>query len=256
MTFAHHTWFVEQGHLMTQMASQEITQIWQEGAPVTLPKGDTLGLDVVPPATVCILMEGFAKLVTMNDDGKRFALTVLRPGDFFGGLSPTTSPPPQHTPAFAQLELLEPVTDVTLVQMPQPRLKALLDANPTLNASVMQYLEGRTRLVQRKLTDMLFKDVHARIAQLLLDFCFDHGDECPYAVGLRRDVVLRHHEIAELVGASRPVTSAVLSQFLKADLLHKHDGKLCLNDVDTLQQVALNGVSAMPSTPGLALSSR
>jgi CRP-like cAMP-binding protein len=180
MTFAHHTWFVEQGHRMTQMARDEIAQIWQEGAPVTLPKGDALGIDVVPPATVCILMEGFAKLVTMNADGKRFALTVLQPGDFFGGLSTTsTASDTTPMPALSQLELLEPVTDVTLVQMPQPRLKALLDANPALSASVMQYLEGRTRLVQRKLTDMLFKDVHARVAQLLLDFCFDHGDECP-----------------------------------------------------------------------------
>lgn len=256
MTFAHHTWFVEQGHLMTQMAREEIAQIWQEGAPLSLPKGDALGLDVVPPATVCILMEGFAKLVTMNDDGKRFALTVLRPGDFFGGLSPDTLGHTPTTPSLSQLELLEPVTDVTLVQMPQPRLKSLLDANPALSASVMQYLEGRTRLVQRKLTDMLFKDVHARVAQLLLDFCFDHGDECPYAVGLRRDVVLRHHEIAELVGASRPVTSAVLSQFLKADLLHKHDGKLCLNDVDGLHQVAAHGATAMPNGQPAVLSSR
>ena len=99
--------------------------------------------------------------------------------------------------------------------------------------------------VQRQLSDVVFKDVHARIAQTLLDMVFHYAELCPYAFGVVRDVCLTHQEISELIGASRPVTSLALNDLIRADLVHKHDRFLCLQDLSGLGIVAQGGYQAL-----------
>ncbi|MCS6266271.1 MAG: winged helix-turn-helix domain-containing protein [Vampirovibrio sp.] len=99
--------------------------------------------------------------------------------------------------------------------------------------------------MQRQLSDVVFKDVHARIAQTLLDMVFHYAELCPYAFGVVRDVCLTHQEISELIGASRPVTSLALNDFSRADLVHKHDRFLCLQNIPGLEIVAQEGYQAL-----------
>jgi CRP-like cAMP-binding protein len=106
-------------------------------------------------------------------------------------------------------------------------------------------LERRKRVLEKRITSILFKDVCARTAELLVDFVEKYGVECPEDEHKSsRDVVLTHQEVADFVGAARPVISSVISDMLKADILHKHSKALCVRDIERLKSLAEHGIKA------------
>jgi CRP/FNR family transcriptional regulator, cyclic AMP receptor protein len=211
------------------------------GTTVALAKGGNLMPSEEPSPCVYIIRQGFCKLMMLNDEGKRFSISILKDGHFWGAILPDDGLLSERLPNTEPEIFLEAFSPCLLLRVDHARFIQVLAEHPDLYRPVMHYLHTKNKLLQRTLANLLFKDVHARIAQLLLDLLFDHGETCPYAFGLKRDLQLRHHDIAELIGASRPVTSLALGDFLKADLIHKHDGFICLQEVTAIQQVAQGG---------------
>ncbi|MFM7468702.1 MAG: Crp/Fnr family transcriptional regulator [Vampirovibrionales bacterium] len=239
------TWYVQHTQLTERLSDAEQSLFKTEGLVKILEKGQFfLPSESEYPEGIHIILKGYAKLLTMNMEGKRFAISIMQPGDFLGQLIKEPSAPSQEP--IQNEDFLEMMTTTHLLCVKKDTFQRVVTENPQLCIHVLQMLQGKTQVFHRKLSDLLFKDVHARIAQLFLDLTFTHGKECPYAFGLKRDLRLKHHEIAELVGASRPVTSMTLNQFLKQDLIHKHDGLICLNNIQGLQHVAQRGAVAMP----------
>lgn len=244
-------WSVEKTNLLHKLSPTEFTRLKTEGTLLSLEKGASLpmGVDITDIQTVVLLVTGVAKLVTLNVEGKRFSLSLLQTGDFLGALP--TFKASEHDP----VEFVEAVIPCQVLTIRQSIFQTVLEANPALYTFVLQQVQGKLQQVQQKLSDLLFKDVHARIAQLFLDMMFHYAEPCPYAFGVNKDISLKHHEIAELIGASRPVTSIALGELLKADLIHKHDGFFCLYDLEGLKTVAGLGAKALknlyPGTPKL-----
>lgn len=239
------TWYIQQTHLNTKLSQEEQRLFCNKGTCMLLEKGQMFApSESTLPEGVHIITRGYAKLLTMNTEGKRFAISILQPGDFLGSL--VASQVQTRSQSQDADDFLEMMSNVEMLCVDKKVFQEVITQNPQLCINVLQILQGRTQTFQRKVSDLLFKDVHARIAQLFLDLTFSHGEKCPYAFGLKRDLRLKHHEIAELVGASRPVTSMALSQFLKHDLIHKHDGLICLNDIEGLKRVVQLGANGMP----------
>lgn len=243
------TWHIDKINLLERLSQEELALFQSEGSTITLERGQQVdGLEAPgEPRYVYLLTNGYAKLATMNEEGKRFSIAILQAGSLFGRVlraETLSSGEPDDD------EFLEALSEVRLLRLRNERFASVLQNNASLTITVLQMLQGKSRYIQRKLTDLLFKDVYARIAQLFLELVYDMGRECPYAFGLCRDLNLRHHEIAELIGASRPVTSMALSRFIKADLIHKHDGLICLNHMDNLKLVSQQGLPALEAIEG------
>ena len=238
-------WYVERTNLLQKLNEADLGLFQGQGTIIELAKGDSIDPSLQQQGCVYLISEGFAKLVMLSPEGKRFSLAILNTGDFMGTVLGNANNGGLDT---EPEEFLEAMAPCQLLRVSNDCFRSVLENNPTLFMTVLQNIQGKTRLLQRKLSDLLFKDVHARIAQLFLDLVFTHGAECPYAFGLTRDLCLRHHEIAELIGASRPVTSSALSDFAKADLIHKHDGLICLNNMGAIQHVAEEGFKGLLGT--------
>jgi CRP-like cAMP-binding protein len=245
------TWVIEHAQAVQKLHPDQLATLVQQGSVLTLHKSDTLDPATEGNDVVLILLEGYAKLISLNNEGKRFALCVLRSGDFLGSLTTSAGFMGDDAP----LEFVEAMADCKVLRVGGKAFRQLIDSQPAMTRVLLQQLEGQNRRLQRKVTDLLFKDVYARMAQLFLELVFEHGEACPYAFGLKHDILLKHHEIAELIGASRPVTSVTLGQFIKADLLHKHDGVLCLQDLNALRAIASQGVVALHAYQPIALAS-
>jgi len=234
-------WNIERLDLLAKLTPKELTQLKDNGAMVMLPRQTERYPSEDTTPSIYILMQGYCKFMTTNAEGKRFTMSILKAGDLVGNIIDTdmdTDPDSLDT-------FLEAVSDCHFLQLESTLFANILAQNPAVHLRVLQHYQGKSRLFQRKLSDLLFKDVHARIAQLFLDVLFDYGDECPYAFGLQHDICLKHHEIAELIGASRPVTSLALGDFQKTDLIHKHDGFICIVDLDALRSAAEHGAKAV-----------
>jgi CRP-like cAMP-binding protein len=243
-----HTWYVSQTNLLQRLTPSEMDFLCQHGQRVLLKRGDALTPTYEEIPSVYVVASGFTRLVLLNEDGRRFSISILGPGDFIGAIAPAATPTAEARvrPAAAEAEFIEVMSPTCeVLRLGSPRFHEILSQNAGLMNTVLLNLQGKAKLFHRKLSDLLFRDVHARIAQLFLDMVFHYSEQCPYAFGLHRDLCLRHHEIAELVGASRPVTSLALGDFAKADLIHKHDGFICLQQIEPLRQVAEGGAKTL-----------
>lgn len=234
-------WNIEHLDLLAKLTPQERAKLEDQGERVLLSRQGELYPSEDPHPSIYILMQGYCKFMTTNAEGKRFTMTILKAGDLVGNIIDTNN----ETDTTSLDTFLEAVSDCHFLRLDSVLFTTTLAQNPAVHLRVLQHYQGKSRLFQRKLSDLLFKDVHARIAQLFLDILFNHGEECPYAFGLQRDICLKHHEIAELIGASRPVTSLALGDFQKADLIHKHDGFICIVDLDALRAVTEQGAKAV-----------
>lgn len=75
----------------------------------------------------------------------------------------------------------------------------------------------RLRKIRSRVEDLVFKDVQARLAHLLLEL--KRTDGVPDGAGTRLRVKLTHQKMANLIGCSRETVNATLGQFRERRLI-------------------------------------
>lgn len=233
-------WYLKKEDLRSQLAPTEIATLYQHSTRSIRQRGELIWLDdeAELPRRVYVVDQGYARICMTNDDGKRFILAVLGPGEFFGAIYPDYRP--------SELEgYLEVVQEMRLIAVEAAVFHDTLRNHPDLSLRIVKTMEERQRVLEKRLASIIFKDVTARTAEFLLEMGQKFAEACPLAEGTFRDLRLTHQEIAELVGASRPVVSQIIGLMMKQDILAKHNQCLCLQNVDELRLIAEQGVRAL-----------
>ena len=88
---------------------------------------------------------------------------------------------------------------------------------PGLTIKLNKLLGFRLRQIENKIAELLFRDVPSRLAVLLLRLADQHGREMKH--GIRINIRLSQQELANLIGATREMTSMTLNSFKKKDLI-------------------------------------
>jgi CRP/FNR family cyclic AMP-dependent transcriptional regulator len=93
-------------------------------------------------------------------------------------------------------------------------------------------LETR-RVLERKIEDLVFKDVNSKLAELLLKLAKSHGveDERGTLVAMK----MTHQEMANLIGSTRETVSLTLSQFKRKKLISTDARKVIITDPEGLK---------------------
>jgi CRP/FNR family transcriptional regulator, cyclic AMP receptor protein len=233
----YNLWSVRKATIKEQFSEEEIKALYAHSTRFRKGKGEAIWIEEDETPKVYIVDEGYIRICLMNDDGKRLILSFMGPGEFFGAISPDMA-------TMENEEYLEVVRNARLIAIEAKVFHDTLKKHPDMAINILKILENRKRMLEKRITSLLFKDVSARTAELLLEFSTRFGKECPYAASVTRDIPLTHQEIADLVGATRPVVSSVISDLMKADMIHKHDRVLCLNDLEGLKRIADQGIKA------------
>jgi CRP/FNR family transcriptional regulator, cyclic AMP receptor protein len=120
---------------------------------------------------------------------------MLGPGEVFGELAPTSGE--------VQVQDVEALETSIICSMTAEDFRALIDIHPTLALRVIQSLGEQKRVLERKITSLVFKDVPARLAETLLELADEHGQPCTHGQAL--ELVLTQQDLADLIGATRQV---------------------------------------------------
>ena len=109
------------------------------------------------------------------------------------------------------------------------------------NDGVAAYKFARALIARRKdlesrVEQLIFKDVGAKLAELLLSLGQEHGvpDERGVVVGLK----ITHQEMANLIGSTRETVSLTLSQFKRKGLIQTEGRRVILADQEGLRALA------------------
>jgi CRP/FNR family transcriptional regulator/CRP/FNR family cyclic AMP-dependent transcriptional regulator len=150
-----------------------------------------------------VIRSGRVKIRLTAEDGRETVLAILSSGDCFGELA-VLDGEPRSADAVA-MERTE-----TLV-LTRDDFLAALEHSATLAKRVIVLLSQKLRQTNEQLADLVFYDVHGRVAKRLLELAAAHGVRRPEGVQIA--IPLTQQELAQLVGATRESVNRVLRYY-------------------------------------------
>lgn len=184
--------------------------------------------------TCWVTAAGYVRLVDPRSDGSQFVRLILGRGGLFGdrpfgeaAYRGFISPQPENAVAHGRAEVLE---------ISRAALESASQSRPELAALLLESATSRVQFLERRLMWQFTNPIRARLAAALRDLiCFD-GQRCRH--GHTIDVRLTHQELAEIVGAARPVISAELVKMRSEGLVQYTRSFFCVDDLAGLDRVA------------------
>jgi CRP-like cAMP-binding protein len=145
-----------------------------------------------------LLKRGRVQLYRLSPDGKKLVVAVLNEGTIFGEMSLIGQG--MHN-TFA-----EAVDECTLCVMSRSDVERLIQEKPQVGMRFLEAMAARLQATERKLEDIAFKGIPARLAGLLLELASEISDG-------NEVVGLTHQDLAERIGTYRETTTQVLNNF-------------------------------------------
>jgi CRP-like cAMP-binding protein len=150
-----------------------------------------------------ILVDGMVKVFVTSERGDEMVLTTLHPPEVFGELALIDG-----GPRSASAEALEPAAALVLTR---PTLLELLAQHPPLTDSLLRSLGAVLRRLTEQTSDLVFLDLHGRVAKLLLNLASEQENEEGEIVDL--DLHMTQSDLAGMVGGSRQSVNQILQYF-------------------------------------------
>jgi CRP-like cAMP-binding protein len=144
-----------------------------------------------------ILLNGRARVLTADKQGREIFFSTLQPGDYVGEMSLIDNEPHSATVR------AEGMCDVLVLGAAE--FARCLPANSTLTHAILLGLVRRLRGANRQIESLALLDVYGRVARALLDMA-----ECIDELHVIRGKVSRN-DLSKVVGASREMVSRVMT---------------------------------------------
>ncbi len=171
-----------------------------------------------PGQVLFVIREGKVRIYITSGDGQEVTLEVFGPGDYFGELALLDG----H-PRSASAVTLEPVEVYALQR--SDFINTIM-RHPRIAVAVITVLSRRLRQTDSMVEDLLFLDVHGRVAKKLLELAERHGVQTPE--GILIDMRLTQADLASLVGSSRESVNKVIGFFLDKHFIRNEKRKIII----------------------------
>jgi CRP-like cAMP-binding protein len=182
-----------------------------------------------PSDRAFVLKTGRVRLIRVGPDASKSVTSILRPGDLFGDL---------FRPEGQAVDELAVASGETEVWCLEGRdLRAQLQARPALAAHLLKGYADRARQLHQRVMGLTFKDVPARLAEMVLTMAEAHGERCPHGgeIDIRG---ITQQDFADLVGASRSFVSTLINEMKRDGLLGNVGRVLCVRDQRALRKIS------------------
>lgn len=177
------------------------------------------------PAQALYLLEtGQVSLQLISSSGRALTLQVVDAGSIFG-----------HS-VLTNQETYDTFAEVTktarAIAIPRAGVLQALARQPALGITLLEILASYRLIISRRLEEVAFKSVPARLASLLLDM----ADALPgQPARLPRRT---HQQLAEMINAYRETVTKVINQFRAAQLLDIDRSGIILLNPSGLRELA------------------
>jgi CRP-like cAMP-binding protein len=206
---------VEPARLQELAAAVEIREI---------PRRQVIYLPGDPGDRVFFINGGRVKCSKVTRDGKELTLAYRGAGQLFGELCIIDGTPRD--------EMAEAMKNAIITEVPRELFTELLQTDNKLCFNFACIVGDRRRQIETKLEHLVFRDVQAKLAALLLELAEEYGVECED--GLQIGLKITHQEMANLIGSTRETISLTLAQFKKKSLLDLNGRTVVLKDQEGL----------------------
>ncbi len=202
-------WYLKHISLFSVLSQAELQEMDRITRMQEVKKRQPIYLPGDPSTTVFLLKKGRVKISTTASSGKEVTFEILEPGEIFGELEVL-----EDSPRETQAEALD---DALICAIRREDFDRYLHNHPDLALRLTKLIGLRLRKIQSRVEDLVFRDVPARLAHLLLELVKTDG--VPDGGGTRIRAKLTHQEMANLIGCSRETVSTTLGHFRDQGLI-------------------------------------
>lgn len=213
------------------MATQSsIDRRWDElerrGVTRRFIKGGIIYAPEEPATELFVIKDGRVALNLLSPEGRTLTVRVVKSGEIFGHAALLSD---GSFDTFA--EALRPTMVATVRR---DTLEELMISRPALALELMNDLGQHSQALSRRLGNVAFKTVPARLASLLLELAQPSGRD-PSNTGR-----WTHQEMADMINSYRETVTKVLNEFRHARLIEMDRQGVTLLNIDRLQELAQN----------------
>lgn len=221
-------WYLKQFNLFNALSEQEMMSLNDLVVDNDVKKKQPIYLAGEPDENLYFLKKGRVKISRIDESGKEFTLTLLEPGEIFGELG-LFDDSPRETMAVA-------LEDSLICMMRRTDFEAYAVNKPELAFRLNKLMGLRLRQIENRIAELLFRDVPSRLARLLLRLADQHPRQTKH--GVRIDIKLSQQELANLIGATREMTSMTLNSFRKKDFIDIQSKYIYITNRRRLEAIA------------------
>ncbi len=199
-------WFLEDSfNMMKRVGMFTMMRLCELLVMKTFKKGSLIHEDFDDNHLIYFIKKGHVKIG--KQEGEQFHLEqVLRMGNIFGESKITTGEPGSPYTAIA-------MTDCVICFIEEERMEQLIERYPKLHNSILKIAGFKFRKIERRLTDILYKDAETRIKDFIYDFVAENGkSESEWKVATN---IFTHKDIAKLTSTSRQTVNNVITKMRK-----------------------------------------
>jgi CRP/FNR family transcriptional regulator, cyclic AMP receptor protein len=202
-------WYLQNIDLFKEMTEDEMAMLDRITSMSSARKKEPIYLPGDPSRQVYLLKSGRIKISRITEEGKEITLALLKPGEIFGELE-VLDDTPRDT-------LAEALDDAELCVIQRKDFLSMLESKPDLSIRLTKLIGFRLRNIESRIEELVFRDVPARLAHLLMQMAKEFGKQ--EDGGIRIGAGLTHQELANLIGSTRETVSATLGDFKRQGLL-------------------------------------
>jgi CRP/FNR family cyclic AMP-dependent transcriptional regulator len=168
-----------------------------------------------------VLTAGQLKVSNYSVDGTEFILASVHPGETIGELGMLSD-----TPRTATVTAMQPSSGLMLTRS---IVMALIERQNAVAVAMLKHLADMTRRMNGVASDLVFLDVHQRVASYLLDNVVDSTAA----------IKTTQSFLASAVGASRQRVNVCLQEFQSNGWISLSSGIIRIRDAEALDRVIL-----------------
>jgi CRP-like cAMP-binding protein len=221
-------WYLKKIPLLADLGHEALQRLAEKVQLTEVRRRRVVYLPGDPGQAVYFVNGGRVKISKVTRDGKELTLAYRGPGEVFGELVLIDGGPRE--------EMAEAMENALITEIERGEFERLVQREGMIGYRLTKIVAERRRDVENKIEALIFKDVNAKLAELLLRLAVEYGvdDERGTLVALK----ITHQEMANLIGSTRETVSLTLSQFKRKGLIQTDGRKVILADRDGLKALA------------------
>ncbi|GIV94135.1 MAG: cyclic nucleotide-binding protein [Chloroflexus sp.] len=219
------------GTTMTSRLQEAEVIVWDRLSPFgqaqSFRRHNTIYTPTQPAQTLYLLMSGQVGLHLASREGRLLTMRVVEERQAFG-LSVFERDATYDT--FA-----EALTPVRVLAVPRSEVLQAMAEDGTLAMAMLELLGQQRMIVSRRIEEVAFKSVPARLASVLLEMSETQQVAAPQPNRLPRRT---HQQLADMINAYRETVTKVINQFRDARLLDVDSSGITLLNPSRLRELA------------------
>jgi len=213
------------------LSEEEIEHLIGQLSDVHLEKGELFYGPEDQTEKLFLLQKGKVRIFRMTPDGREFTLAVVESGTVFGEMVLTAH---QLEGAYAQA-----IESSDAAYMLHQDLERLVLEKPEVGLKIMQVLSERLRRNETRLEDVAMKDVHSRLASIIVLLSESEGVRT--GTGYKIPSHYTHETLGTMIGTKRAAVTRAFGVLQDEGVVELRRRLIHVTDIEGLKRSAAYG---------------